>query len=51
MNNEFSSLDEMYDRVNYLENRVKDLEEENEHLYQELENKEYLLSFQNREED
>lgn len=51
MNNEFSSLDEMYDRVNYLENRVKDLEEENEHLYQELENKEYLLSLQNREED
>ena len=51
MNNEFSSLDEMYNRVNYLENRVKDLEEENEYLHQELENKEYLLSLQNREED
>lgn len=51
MNDEFSSLSEMYDRINYLENRVKDLEEENEHLHQELEDKEYLLNYQEQEDN
>ena len=37
-NNEpFSSNQEMYDRINYLENRVEELEEENNHLNSELE--------------
>ena len=51
MNDEFSSLSEMYDRINYLEARVKDLEEENEHLYQELEDKEYLLTSKDGEDN
>ena len=37
-NNEpFSSNQEMYDRINYLEHRVEELEEENEALNNELE--------------
>lgn len=37
-NNEpFSSNQEMYDRINYLEQRVEELEEENECLNSELE--------------
>lgn len=37
-NNEpFSSNQEMYDRINYLEQRVAELEEENEALNNELE--------------
>lgn len=38
MDNEpFASNQEMYDRINYLENRVEELEEENEALNNELE--------------
>jgi len=37
-NNEpFSSNQEMYDRINYLEHRVEELEEENDCLNSELE--------------
>lgn len=39
MNNKepFSSNQEMYDRINYLEHRVEELEEENDYLNSELE--------------
>lgn len=39
MNNKepFASNQEMYDRINYLEQRVEELEEENEALNNELE--------------
>ena len=36
-NESFSSNQEMYDRINYLEQRVKELEEENNYLNSDLE--------------
>lgn len=52
-NNEpFSSNQEMYDRINYLEQRVEELEEENDSLNNELEDAyEYIDNMEHELDD